>query len=51
MLYLLAQRREQDPFYQRIYGTAIICSRWDRNSMETYGRGPGMEALAEIKMQ
>ena len=28
----------------------FICSRWDRNSMETYGRGPGMEALADIKM-
>ena len=28
----------------------FICSRWDRNSMETYGRGPGNEALSDIRM-
>ncbi|MAE81355.1 MAG: hypothetical protein CMB80_01375 [Flammeovirgaceae bacterium] len=28
----------------------FVCSRWDRNSMETYGRGPGIEALSDMKM-
>jgi len=28
----------------------FICSRWERNSLETYGRGPGGEALADVKM-
>ena len=28
----------------------FVCSRWERNSQETYGRGPGAEALADIKM-
>jgi hypothetical protein len=28
----------------------FICSRWERNSLETYGRGPGAEALADVKM-
>ena len=28
----------------------FVCSRWERNSLETYGRGPGGEALADVKM-
>ena len=27
-----------------------VCSRWERNSEEIYGRGPGVEALPDIKM-
>ena len=27
-----------------------VCSRWERNSQEIYGRGPGIEALADTKM-
>jgi len=27
-----------------------VCSRWERNSQEIYGRGPGIEALADVKM-
>ena len=28
----------------------FVCSRWERNAQETYGRGPGAEALADVKM-
>ena len=28
----------------------FICSRWERNSLETYGRGCGGEALSDVKM-
>ena len=27
-----------------------VCSRWNRNALETYGRGPGFEALPDIRM-
>jgi hypothetical protein len=28
----------------------FVCSRWERNSLETYGRGCGGEALSDVKM-
>ena len=27
-----------------------VCSRWSRNALEIYGRGPGVEALADTRM-
>jgi len=27
-----------------------VCSRWNRNALETYGRGPGFESLPDIRM-
>ena len=27
-----------------------VCSRWERQAQEIYGRGPGIEALADVRM-
>ena len=27
-----------------------VCSRWSRNALEIYGRGPGTDALADVRM-